>query len=402
MSFSYKLNSAPEFTAPYRTVNDAGWKVMNDGSADGKIIEENGRIAIRSVCPAGEGNLMKTFAYKEVAGDFEVHLRISGFDSTSYDSDYFGIMASDSLDLYNANFFEERHFSNNNNILMVTHTKGQEKSTTSSWAGDINGKSVPIDFIIRRTGNVIEYWYSLNEGKTYEQTSKPRVTLNADDIMYVVFCMTAQKEITNTAYVEDITLIGELVGKDIQKGEMVELDFSVSDNENDDIEFAFTSELPEGALRDGQKIYFTPAREGEYVFRASAKDKYHKNPTVKTLKVNVSPIIYLKLNGIHISSDVSPYIENDRTMVPIRVISESLGAKVDWIGDTKTVVIVNGDTKIELKIDSKSANVNGEEISLDAPSVIQQSRTFMPVKFVSEQLGWKVRWNQEYYTVEIG
>lgn len=52
-----------------------------------------------------------------------------GFESASYDSDYFGIMATDGLDLYNANFFEERHFSNNNNnILMVTHTADQEKS----------------------------------------------------------------------------------------------------------------------------------------------------------------------------------------------------------------------------------------------------------------------------------
>ena len=84
-------------------------------------------------------------------------------------------MATDNLDLYNANFFEERHFSNNNNILMVTHTEGQEKSTTSSWAGDMNGKNVPIDFVIRRTGNVIEYWFSLDEGKTYQQTSKPKV-----------------------------------------------------------------------------------------------------------------------------------------------------------------------------------------------------------------------------------
>ena len=147
---------------------------------------------------------MKTFAYKEVSGDFEIHARLTGFDSTSYDSDYFGIMATDNLDLYNANFFEERHFSNNNNILMVTHTEGQEKSTTSSWAGDMNGKNVPIDFVIRRTGNVIEYWFSLDEGKTYQQTSKPKVTLNADDVMYVGFCMTAQKEITNTAHVEDV------------------------------------------------------------------------------------------------------------------------------------------------------------------------------------------------------
>ena len=55
----------------------------------------------------------------------------------------------------------------------------------------------------------------------------------------------------------------------------IQLDFSVNDKENDDIEFSFTSELPEGAVRDGYKIYFTPVRGGEYVFRAEARDKYH-------------------------------------------------------------------------------------------------------------------------------
>ena len=213
--------------------------------------------------------------------------------------------------------------------------------------------------------------------------------------------MTAQKEITNTAHVEDVTLTGEMVGADIQKGEMVELDFSVNDKENDDIEFSFTSELPEGAVRDGYKIYFTPVRGGEYVFRAEARDKYHKKATVKTVKVNVAPVISLKLDGIYIKSDVSSYIENNRTMVPIRVISESLGANVDWNEETKTVTVENDENKIELTIGSKTAVVNGKNISLDAPAVIQQSRTFVPVRFVAEQLGWGVDWNQDSYTVNI-
>lgn len=399
--FSYTDNSAPEFTAEYREVNDAGWKVMNYGSAKGEIQEKDGTIAISSVCPSGEGNLMKTFAYKEVAGEFEIHTRLLGFDSTAYDSDYFGVMATDNLDLYNANFFEERHFSNNNNILMVTHTAGQEKSTTSSWAGDMNGKSVPIDFIIRRTGNIIEYWYSLDEGETYQQTSKPKVTLDAGNVMYVGFCMTAQKEIKNTAYVSDISITGELVGSDIQKGETVELDFTVMDKENDDIEFSFVSELPEGVVIDGEKLQFTPSREGEYMFIAEARDKYHENPTVKAIKVNVAPTIKLKLNGSYISFDVSPYIENDRTMAPIRIISESLDAGVDWNGETKTVTIVHGEKKIELTVGSETAIVNGESVSLDAPVVMHQSRTFVPLRFVSENLGWDVEWVQEDNAVEI-
>lgn len=315
---------------------------------------------------------------------------------------HFGVMATDSLDLYNANFFEERHFSNNNNILMVTHTKGQEKSTTSAWGGDMNNKSVPIHFIIRRTGDTIEYWFSLDDGKTYEQTSKPKVTLKAAQTMYVGFCMTAQKEVENTAYIDsDVSIRGELVGADIQKGETVELDFSTADQENDPMEFSMVTELPEGAALDGQKISFTPLREGEYTFTASVKDPYHTQPTVKTVKVNVAPVIKLKINGSYVSADVSPYLSNDRTMVPIRVVSEALGADVDWNQDSRTVTIQKGGKVIVLTIDSEQASVDGQEVVLDAPALIYQSRTFVPIRFVSENIGWNVQWDPDEYIVLV-
>lgn len=400
--FVYETNEAPKFTAGYRNVADAGWSVLNYGKANGSLTEEgDGKYAISSVCPSGEGNLMKTFAYKEVTGDFEIHAKLIGFDSTAYDSDYFGILATDSLDLYNANFFEERHFSNNNNILMVTHTPEQEKSTTSWWAGDMNGKDVPIHFIIKRTGNQIEYWYSLDDGKTYEQTSKPRVPLVAGDVMYVGFCMTAQKEITNTAHVEDVTIKGEMVGQPIQKGETITLDFSTLDKENDETEFKMLTELPEGAKCNGQKIDFTPVREGEYVFTASIKDIYHENPITKTIKVNVNPVIKLTLDGNYIYSDVSPYLTNDRTMVPVRIVSEALGAEVQWNETAKEVTVKKDDKTVKLKIDSFQAQINGENVELDAPAAIQQSRTFVPIRFISENLGWKVGWDGTNYTVNI-
>ncbi len=400
--FRYQTNEAPKFTADYREVRNTGWKVMNYGDAQGEIKEEDGKIAISSVCPSGEGNLMKTFAYKEVAGDFEIHAKLLGFDSTAYDADYFGIMAADNLDLYHANFFEERHFSNNNNILMVTHSAEQEKSTTSWWAGDMNGKDVPIHFIIRRTGDTIEYWFSLDDGKTYEQTSKPKATLSANDVMYVGFCMTAQKEIKNTAYLDaNVTIDGELVGEAIEKGETVELDFTTADKENDSTDFSMMTELPEGAVLVGQKVIFTPEREGEYVFTAAVKDRYHEKPTVKTLKVNVAPVIRLMLNGIYVSSDVSPYFNNDRTMVPVRVISEALGAKVDWDEDISTVTIEKDGKVINLTIGSSTAVIDGTNAELDSPAVTHQNRTFVPIRFVSETLGWNVAWNQDENTVMI-
>lgn len=402
IAFKYQNNEAPKFTAEYRDVTDAGWQVLNYGEADGGISVDDGRIAISSVCPEGEGNLMKTFAYKETAGDFEIHVKLLGFESTAYDADYFGIMAADNLDLSKANFFEERHFSNNNNILMVTHTAGQEKSVTSSWAGDMNGKSVPIHFIIRRTGKTIEYWFSLDDGKTYEQTSKPRVTLDAGDTMYVGFCMTAQKGIKNTAYIDsDISITGELAGEPIAVGETVELDFSAADKENDDMEFTMLTALPDGAVLDGQTVRFTPVRGGEYIFTAAVNDRYHAELTKKTVKVNVLPVIKIKKNGIYVQTDVSPYPENDRTMVPIRSVAEALDAKVDWDETTETVTIEKNGSVVKLTIGSAEASVNGESAELDAPAVTHMGRTFVPIRFVSERLGWNVIWDEENSVVNL-
>ena len=399
--FSYTANAAPQFTAEYRDVEDAGWQLMNYGDAEGSFTEENGEISITSVCPEGEGNLMKTFIYKEVAGDFEIHARLNGFDRTAYDSDYFGIMATDSLDLMNANFFEERHFSNNNNILMVTHTPDMEKSTQSWWAGDMNGKDVPIDFIIKRTGDTIEYWFSLDGGETYEQTSKPVVTLPAGDTMYVGVCMTAQKEEENTAHISDVTITGELVGAPIEVGETVTLDFSSADAEGDAVTMEFLTELPEGAVVNGSVVEFTPVRCGEYVFTAGITDEYHETPVKKTIKVNVAPLIGIELNGNKITTDASPYIENDRTMVPIRVISESLGAEVEWDQETLTAAISKDGQTVNITIGSDTAEVNGESQALDAPAALLMSRTYVPVRFIAESLGWDVEWNGETYTVEI-
>ena len=228
------------------------------------------------------------------------------------------------------------------------------------------------------------------------------MTLEAKDTMYVGICMTAQKAIENKAYVDnDITIKGEMVGEAIQKGETVELDFSTSDKENDETEFSMLAELPEGAVRSGQKIIFTPVREGEYVFSAAVKDMYHETPVVKTIKVNVAPVISIKLNGNYVSSDVSPYIVNDRTMVPVRVISESLGAEVIWNQAAETVTIKKDGKDIVLRINSDNADVNGESVKLDAPAVIEQSRTFVPIRFISENLGWNVDWEQDSYTVNI-
>ena len=83
--------------------------------------------------------------------------------------------------------------------------------------------------------------------------------------------------------------------------------------------------------------------------------------------------------------DAAPLIRFDRTMLPVRFIAEKLGAKVAWNGTTSTVTVTAADTVIEIVIGARTARVNGSAVTLDAPAFIEQSRTYLPVRFVAEK-----------------
>lgn len=99
--------------------------------------------------------------------------------------------------------------------------------------------------------------------------------------------------------------------------------------------------------------------------------------------------------------DAAPYLHNGTTMLPFAFIGEALGAKVGWVGETKTVSFESGQNRIELQIGSKAALVNGTIVELDAPPVIKSNRTLVPLRFVSENLGAKVEWVKETKTIKI-
>jgi len=107
------------------------------------------------------------------------------------------------------------------------------------------------------------------------------------------------------------------------------------------------------------------------------------------------------VNGSQSTTDAAPKIVNSRTMLPIRFVAEALGAEVGWNGDTRTVTIIKGSTNIAITIDSDKAIVNGQEQILDAPAFVENGRTYLPVRFVSENLGAKVDWDGATQTVTI-
>ena len=111
--------------------------------------------------------------------------------------------------------------------------------------------------------------------------------------------------------------------------------------------------------------------------------------------------ISVYLDGKALSFDVAPIIENDRTLVPLRAIFEAMGAEVMWDEATRTVISAKGETSVVFQIDNASMFVNGEEKTLDVPAKIKDDRTLIPLRAVSEAYGCGVDWDGATYTVTI-
>lgn len=90
-----------------------------------------------------------------------------------------------------------------------------------------------------------------------------------------------------------------------------------------------------------------------------------------------------------------------RTMVPLRFLAEPLGLKVGWDDSSSTVVLKGHEKTITLGIGAYSAIVDGAPVTLDAPVFLEQGRTYVPLRFVSEALGTTVSWHEEKNLVQL-
>lgn len=112
--------------------------------------------------------------------------------------------------------------------------------------------------------------------------------------------------------------------------------------------------------------------------------------------------IKIYVDNKQVVSDQNPFINEDgRTMVPVRFVSEALGADVNWLPLDRAAVVEYAGTKIVMVVGMKYATVGLSIKNLDSPVTIVGGRTMVPLRFVSECLGAQVRWDASERAVYI-
>ncbi|MBI4278626.1 MAG: copper amine oxidase N-terminal domain-containing protein [Armatimonadetes bacterium] len=117
--------------------------------------------------------------------------------------------------------------------------------------------------------------------------------------------------------------------------------------------------------------------------------------------VLAQPAVRVLVDGQQVLFDQPPATVAGRVLVPLRGVFERMGATVAWDDRTQSVLAVRGTTTVQLQIGSRIARVNNRPIELDVPAMLVGGRTLVPLRFISESLGANVEWNADTRVVAI-
>jgi hypothetical protein len=151
------------------------------------------------------------------------------------------------------------------------------------------------------------------------------------------------------------------------------------------------------AINERYMIVKTMYSEGELAQFESAADlieqMYENASTLEAGCVTV--------NNNLIKFDAPAYLKGGVTLVPIRAIAEELDAEVTWDAETNSVTIVKDDKVIEMTANSTTILVNGEQVEMSTSTEITCGRTYLPLRFLAEALGFEVSWDGENELISI-
>lgn len=108
-----------------------------------------------------------------------------------------------------------------------------------------------------------------------------------------------------------------------------------------------------------------------------------------------------KPEAIDAGIGTTPIVYNGRTLVPIRAIVEKMGGTVGWDGTTSTITLTYKSTTIKLVVESTTATVNGATKTLDVAPMVLNGRTLLPIRFITENFGGEVGWEDRTSTITL-
>jgi hypothetical protein len=111
--------------------------------------------------------------------------------------------------------------------------------------------------------------------------------------------------------------------------------------------------------------------------------------------------IRLYVNYKPVYSEVEPFIYSGRTMVPIGILGENLGAEVTWFSEDQHARIVTAEHKVEIWVGNNKGLKDDQVVTLQVPPMLTGGRTFVPIGFVSQALGAEVNWDGISRTVYV-
>lgn len=135
---------------------------------------------------------------------------------------------------------------------------------------------------------------------------------------------------------------------------------------------------------------------------AQQVDVYEDSQLVKSVVFKIGTPYYVVDNQFPgVKMDVAPFIENDRTFVPVRFLGNALGvddSKINWDNDTQTAML-KGKAALQMTIGQARVVSDGVATAIDVAPVLRSDRTFLPARFVAEGLGYQVGWDEATQTV---
>jgi hypothetical protein len=109
----------------------------------------------------------------------------------------------------------------------------------------------------------------------------------------------------------------------------------------------------------------------------------------------------LTVNGKQLVLDQAPVIYKDNTLVPVRFVVEAMGGQLTWVDGERKVIIMKDNHLIELWLDKTELIADGEAVTAEVPPLLMTERTMVPLRVISEKMGWKVTWDEKARMVTL-